>query len=145
MVESRSKDPFSEIVIQSSVLEIFSVLNSQSTVEEKRTPPWVGRVREILNEHDHASLSLNEIATILNIHPVHLSRSFKKYFHCTMGEYVRKIRIEKAVLDLLNSNQSLTTIAHDRGFADQSHLIRIFKAYLGMNPSSYKKMHKMLI
>lgn len=145
MAESRSKDPLSEIVIQSSVLEIFSVLNSQSTVEERRTPPWVGQVREILNEHDHASLSLNEIANILNIHPVHLSRSFKKYFHCTLGEYVRKIRIEKAVLDLLNSNQSLTTIAHDRGFADQSHLIRIFKAYLGMNPSSYKKMHKMLI
>jgi AraC family transcriptional regulator len=145
LAESKSKDPLSEMVIESSVLEIFSVLNKEAAVDEKKTPPWVSRARELLNDHDHTSLSLSETARLLNIHPVHLSRSFKKYFHCTLGEYVRRIRIERAVSEVLCGSRPFTAIAHDCGFADQSHFIRTFKDYLGMNPSSYKRMQRQML
>lgn len=145
LAESKSNDPLSEMIIEASVLEIFSGLNNESTDHETRMPLWVTRIREILNDHDHTSLSLTEMAHLLNIHPVHLSRSFKKYFHCTLGEYVRRIRIERAMAEMLNGNKSLTGIAHDCGFSDQSHFIRIFKAYLGTNPSFYKKMQKQML
>lgn len=145
LAESKSMDPLSEMVIESSVLEIFSVLNNESMADEKRTPPWVSRVRELLNDHDYTSLSLHETAHLLNIHPVHLSRSFKKYFHCTLGEYVRRIRVEKALYEVLEGNRSFTGIAHDCGFTDQSHFIRTFKSYLGMNPSSYKKIQNQML
>lgn len=98
--------------------------------------------KEILHENDSAALNLKEIANILTIHPVHLSRSFKKYFHCNLEEYIRRIKIEKATLGLLNSDQSLTAIAHECGFTDQSHFIRMFKDYLRMNPSLFKKIQK---
>ncbi|WP_294284382.1 AraC family transcriptional regulator [uncultured Chryseobacterium sp.] len=145
LAESKSKDLLSEMVIESSVVEIFSVLNNQPMIDEKHTPLWVKRIREILNDHDGASLNLTETAHLLNIHPVHLSRSFKTYFHCTLGEYVRRIRIGKAVSEVLKGNQPLTAIAHDCGFTDQSHFIRMFKTYLGMNPSSYKKLQKQML
>ncbi|GEN77914.1 helix-turn-helix transcriptional regulator [Chryseobacterium hagamense] len=145
LAESKSEDPLSEMVIESSVLEIFSVLNNDFMADEKGTPPWVSRAREFLNDHGAAPLSLNETARLLNIHPVHLSRSFKKYFHCTLGEYVRRTRIEKALPEMLNGHRSLTAIACDCGFTDQSHFIRTFKAYLGMNPSSFKKMQKQML
>lgn len=142
LTESKSKDPLSEMVIESLVLEIISVLNNETVLDEKDLPRWVNQVKEILHENDSTALNLKEIANILTIHPVHLSRSFKKYFHCTLGEYIRRIKIEKAALGLLNSDQSLTAIAHECGFADQSHFIRIFKDYLRMNPSLFKKIQK---
>jgi AraC-like DNA-binding protein len=145
LAESKSNDLLSGMVIESSVLEIFSVLNKELPVDEKRTPPWVSRARELLNDHDHMFLNLNETARLLDIHPVHLSRSFKKYFHCTLGEYVRRTRIEKALPEVLDGNRPLTAIAYDCGFTDQSHFIRTFKDYLGMNPSAYKKMQKQML
>jgi transcriptional regulator GlxA family with amidase domain len=85
-------------------------------------------------------LSLRNLSNELNIHPVHLSRGFPKYFRCTFGEYVRKIRVEKSLSLLPNKNLSLTEIAFNCGFADQSHFLRCFKQINGITPSDYRKL-----
>jgi transcriptional regulator GlxA family with amidase domain len=72
-----------------------------------------------------------------------LSREFSKYFEdLNFGDYVRKLRIEKAINLIENSPYSLTEIAYMTGFSDQSHFTRIFKLYTGKNPSSYRKKMK---
>lgn len=142
LTESKSGNPDSGMIIESLVLEILSLLSKTPLNIEKGTPRWVGKLQEILNDHDSINLSLDEISGLLNIHPVHLSRSFKKYFHCTLGEYVRRIKIEKAAVLILEGSRPLTSIAYDCGFADQSHLIKVFKAYMGINPSFFRSLQK---
>ncbi len=144
LAESKSGNPDSGMVIESLVLEILSLLSKTPLNIEKGSPRWVGRLREILADHDPgtASLSLSEISGMLDIHPVHLSRSFTKYFPCTLGDYVRMIKIEKAAVLLLEDSRPLTSIAYDCGFADQSHLIRVFKTYMGINPSFFRNLQK---
>ncbi|WP_255373701.1 AraC family transcriptional regulator [[Flexibacter] sp. ATCC 35103] len=76
----------------------------------------------------------------LELNPSYLSREFSKYFEdLNFGEYVRKLRIEKAINLIQNSNYTLTEIAYMTGFSDQSHFTRIFKLHTGKNPSSYRK------
>lgn len=142
LAATKMSGSFNEMVIESLVLEIISGSNNEFLTDERHIPKWVHQVKEILIENYNIPLSLNEIADILNIHPVHLSRSFSKYFHCTLGEYVRRLKIEKAMPDIVAGNTSFTDIAYECGFADQSHFIRVFKAYLKMNPSLYKKLQK---
>ena len=85
-------------------------------------------------------MSLKEISKSLDIHPAYLSREFSKYFdNLSFGDYIRKLRIEKAIELLNNSNYSLTEIAYLTGFSDQSHFTRIFKSTTGKNPSTYRK------
>src|SRR5205823_13962940 len=89
------------------------------------------------------SLSLKEVSETLNVHPAYLSREFSKYFDdFSFGDYIRKLRIEKAIQLLSSSKYSLTEIAYLTGFSDQSHFTRIFKKFIGKNPSAYKKKLK---
>lgn len=110
-----------------------------------RTPAWVKDLKEIIQDQIDAQFTfdLKKISSELDLNPSYLSREFSKYFEdLNFGEYVRKLRIEKAISLISNSSHSLTEIAYITGFSDQSHFTRIFKAYTGKNPSSYRKKSK---
>jgi AraC-like DNA-binding protein len=69
-----------------------------------------------------------------------LSREFSKYFeNLSFGEYIRKLRIEKAMHLMGSTDYSLTEIAYLTGFSDQSHFTRISKRQTGQTPTFYKK------
>jgi len=108
----------------------------------KKTPSWVKDLKEIIQDQIDAQLTfdLKKISSDLELNPSYLSREFSKYFEdLNFGEYVRKLRIEKAINLIQNSNYTLTEIAYMTGFSDQSHFTRIFKLHTGKNPSSYRK------
>lgn len=111
-----------------------------------KTPSWVEDLKEIIQDQIDAQFAfdLKKISNDLDLNPSYLSREFSKYFEdLNFGEYVRKLRIEKAINLIENSTYSLTEIAYMTGFSDQSHFTRIFKLHTGKNPSSYrKKMQK---
>jgi len=109
----------------------------------KKIPAWAQELKDIIQDHIDTSISLKEISKDLDIHPAYLSREFSKYFdNLSFGEYIRKQRIEKAVDYLKSSNYTLTKIAYLTGFSDQSHFTRIFKKFIGVNPSIYRKKLK---
>jgi len=108
----------------------------------KKTPSWVKDLKEIIQDQIDAQFTfdLKKISSDLELNPSYLSREFSKYFEdLNFGEYVRKLRIEKAINLIQNSTYTLTEIAYMTGFSDQSHFTRIFKLHTGKNPSSYRK------
>jgi AraC-like DNA-binding protein len=109
----------------------------------KKTPLWAKELKEIIQDHIDTSLTLKEISKDLDINPAYLSRKFSTYFdNLSFGDYIRKVRIEKAIELLNTSDYSLTEIAYLTGFSDQSHFSRIFKIHTGKNPSAYRKTIK---
>ena len=64
---------------------------------------------------------------------------FRRQKGCTVGEYVRHLRVDFALRQLSETENSLSDIAAAGGFADHSHLTRTFKAHLGLTPSEYRK------
>lgn len=124
------------------LLQVFKYTKSKPG-KGKRLPGWAKEVREIIQDQMDTNIALNlkEISKGLNMHPAYLSRSFSKYFdNLSFGEYIRKLRIEKATQLLTQSDYSLSEIAYLTGFSDQSHFNRIFKKHTGIQPSVYKKM-----
>ncbi len=69
--------------------------------------------------------------------PTYLSQMSPRYFRANIGEYIRKVRVDKATVLLSCKHLTLTQIAYDCGFSDQSHLIRCFKEFNGMTPGQY--------
>ena len=135
---------FADDVSASSVhgiaLDILSQLLFCEAAAGNARPRWVGRLQELLKDTSSETFSLGDLSDELNIHPVHLSRSFSRYFRCTLGEFVRSVRIEKSLRLMSRRNLSLTEIAATCGFADQSHFTRSFKRIMGVTPSSYRKI-----
>jgi AraC-like DNA-binding protein len=133
--EKHTQQPFENLL-----LEVFNKYLKTPSGYKKNTPVWAQELKEIIQDHIDTNLSLKEISKGLEINPSYLSREFSKYFEdLSFGEYIRKLRIEKAI-ELIKSNRySLTEIAYLTGFSDQSHFTRIFKKYVGKNPTAYKK------
>ena len=107
-----------------------------------KVPDWVNELRNIIQDQidTQFTFDLKKISSDLELNPSYLSREFSKYFEdMNFGEYIRKIRIDKAIDFIQNSNYSLTKIAYLTGFSDQSHFTRIFKQHTGKSPSAYRK------
>lgn len=126
--------------IQTLLMEILSKLEQHNKTLLYKNPKWVQCIDEILHDQIGEKITLEYLSKIAGIHPVHLSRDFSKYFHCTLSEYVRKLKVEKALSLIALKKSSLTEIAHECGFSDQSHFTRCFKDVNGLNPSEHLKL-----
>jgi AraC-like DNA-binding protein len=118
----------------------------QHLVQEEEThrkmPDWGLTLKEIIQDQIDRNLNPNlaEISKDLNLHPAYLSRQFSKYFDkLTFSQYIRKLRIQKAIHLLHHTSHSLSEIAYLAGFADQSHFSRMFKNETGLKPSYFRK------
>jgi AraC-like DNA-binding protein len=113
--------------------------------KSRKAPEWAKELKEMIQDQldTNMSLSLQQVSGELDINPAYLSREFSKYFeNLSFGEYIRKLRIEKAIHFIETSAYSLTEIAYLTGFSDQSHFTRIFKKQTGQTPMAYKKALK---
>jgi AraC family transcriptional regulator len=102
-------------------------------------PLWLARVRESLHDGFAEPLTLAELAAQAGVHPVHVAAAFRRYYGCTVGQYLRRRRIEFACHQLTTSATTLADIALSAGFADQSHFCRTFKRLTGLTPAAYRQ------
>lgn len=72
----------------------------------------------------------------------YFAKLFRETYNQSCKEYIEFTRINKAADLLLFTNQDLTYISQETGFADCSHLIRTFKKWKGMTPKQWKKSLK---
>lgn len=104
------------------------------------TPMWVLQLKEIIEDRWNEFVPLNELAAAFNVHPATISKYFKRYYNCTLGDYMRKIKIQRAFSLLMDTNIPLSEISDICGFTDQSHMIKIFKHYIGFLPSQIRTL-----
>lgn len=138
--EFRQSDEASSLIIEGLMLEILGEASRQSRKCSEGDPPrWLVRTLEVLRDSFTENLSLAEIARSVGVHRTHLAREFRRHYRCTIGEYVRRLRIESACRELSASDTPLAQIAQAAGFFDQSHFGRTFRQFTGMPPALYRK------
>jgi AraC family transcriptional regulator len=81
---------------------------------------------------------LAEVADDLRKDPAYLARAFRRQMGCTMSQYRRRVWVRQAAHFLSSTEAPLSEVALKAGFADQSHLCRVFKAELGLTPRAYR-------
>ena len=94
-----------------------------------------------LQEHIQDPLTVGLMASQVGLSAAHFSREFKRSTGLTPWDYVVRIRLDRARESLLNGCCSAMVASHF-GFADQSHLARLFKVRFGVSPSAYVKANK---
>lgn len=130
-------DISSHLTIQMLLLDLLNFSNKPSY---KSRPEWVQTLNELLNDKWNEPLSLAELSISTKTYPTTISKHFRKYFSCTLGEYLRKLKIENSIPLIKNSQMSLTEIAFYCGFADQSHFTRTFKQMTGFLPKDFRNI-----
>jgi AraC family transcriptional regulator len=124
-------------VAEALVNELVAEYVADSRHVQRREPRWLRQTLDRLHA-DPANESLGSVAADLDLHPVHVSRMFKRHFGVTVSQYLRKLRLQRAARALLESRESLAALAGDHGFADQSHLARELSRATSWSPAKLR-------
>jgi AraC family transcriptional regulator len=137
--EFHKTDTAARLAIEGLTIELLAEASRQRTTRVRTAPPWLRQAREMIIENFREALQLTQIAAAVGVHPVYLATAFREKFGVTIGEFVRKLRIEHACDELINGDLPLATIALRAGFTDQSHFSKLFKLYIGTTPARYRR------
>lgn len=139
--EFEQMDAVSPLAIEGFALEMIAeAARSQSKSNGRKPPLWLEQTRELLAARFNENLALPEIALTAGVHPVYLATAFRRFYRCTIGDYVRRLRVEHACREIIKADSSLADVAIASGFANQSHLCRAFKSHTGVTPTEYRAM-----
>jgi AraC family transcriptional regulator len=137
--EFQIMDSASPLSIEALTLEMLARTARLDLGGQISSPPlWLHQAKEILHEQFSQPLSLSTVAEFVGVHPAHLAKIFRKHFRCTVGEYIRRRRLECAVNELTHSDKPLAEIALAAGFYDQSHFTREIKLHNGITPAEFR-------
>lgn len=134
-------DHRSALRLEATAIELLYHLPwKHSACAESGTPRWMKDVVDILHAEFSRPFSLLAVAQRVGAHPVHVARAFRRCHHMTVGQYVRRLRVDYALKALVGED-SIADIALHAGFSDQSHLGRVFRAATGMTPRQFRLAH----
>lgn len=99
-------------------------------------PRGVTRVREHIHAHYCDAISLKELAAIACVSKYYLVRTFRAAVGVPPHRYQQRLRLTRS-LRMLRQGMPLSAVAHELGFADQSHFTRAFRAEYGTTPGAW--------
>jgi len=99
---------------------------------------WTSRVRDIVRRNLGDMPELNQVATLLEVHPQTLRRRLSSE-GATFKEIKSQLRRDTALHFLGKQGLSIEEIAHRAGFSESSAFIRAFKGWTGVTPYTYRK------
>jgi AraC family transcriptional regulator len=97
------------------------------------------RVIDYIQANLTQDLSILDLATLTGMSESHFSRSFKRSIGVAPYQYLMQQRVERAKQLLKQQVISISDIALDCGFANQTHLTKVFHQMTGMTPKAYQK------
>jgi AraC family transcriptional regulator len=134
-------DAASRLAIEGLALELIAAvarLSSRRDNTPSHPPRWLTQAHELIKSRFAEALTLSEMARAVGVHPVTLTREFRRYYRSTIGEMTRHERIEFACREILKPGAKLTDVAISAGFYDQSHFAKTFKQIMGVTPAQYR-------
>ena len=103
--EFRLRDEVSRLAIESIALGMLAEASRRvARAAERPTPAWLQQARALVEDHFAEPLPLASVAQRVGVHPVHLARTFRRFYQTTFAGYVRQVRIEFARRELAASS-----------------------------------------
>lgn len=99
----------------------------------------VHQARTYIREHFRTMESIRDVADFCQISHEHLTRRFKKETGQSPLQYLTKLRIEHALFLLLNTTDSIETIAISCGFQNGNYFAKVFRKFLQCSPEEYRR------
>jgi len=128
-----------ELVLEGLALEFLGQLARRGTKKSSRVAPqWLRDARERIHASFTERIGLSALAESYGVDPTHFARTFRRWCGCSVGEYVRGLRLQHAAEQLAVSDRPLAEVALAAGFYDQSHFTNVFKLHRGLTPAEYR-------
>jgi len=122
---------FAAVLCAVSLLERKSKLSNHDMVEA---------IQIYIRDHIDEALNLEEIANLVHLHPVYLSKFYKQETGENLSNFLLAKRMEKAAQLLLESNLHIVDISQMVGYKKPQYFIKLFKEHYGITPYQYRRI-----
>jgi len=147
--ERDSNEIGSEFLSHLLVLELFVLISRALKMEWensiKSKSPKLKELIEISVNYIHnnfeRNISLNDIAKFVFLSTSYFTRAFKEEMNISPISYLLKVRVERAMELLRETDQKVSDIALSVGFSNQQRFNEIFKKHTKMTPLQYRKQY----
>jgi two-component system response regulator YesN len=102
----------------------------------------IQKVLDYLNKNYMKNVTLVELSRFVHTNDTYLSRQFKKETGENFSIYLTKLRIEKAMLLLSNTEMKIFEIASAVGYDDPNYFTSVFKTNLNISPTEFRRLHQ---
>jgi AraC family transcriptional regulator len=137
LFEKFRSDTANDLDLESSAMNLLfeSARSNRRLPNHNKCLHWA---REYLERCYQQPMTVAKVASVAEVHPVYLSYLFRKALGQTLGEYLNGVRVRAAAVKLSSSCAPISRIAAECGFADQSHLTRVFRSLTGITPGLFR-------
>ena len=98
----------------------------------------IQRVVDYLAEHLDETLELEVLARVAHFSPYHFHRVYRGLLGETVSDTVRRLRLQRSAIDLLDRDLAIERVARRAGYASQAAFTRAFRAAYGEPPARYR-------
>lgn len=124
-----------EKFVQQRFLECTSAV---AEILTRRCNPIIKKTREYISMHLSEPISLEQMATRIEVSPFYLSKLFKEETGENFISYITTVRLDKAREMLADQRLSIKEISHDIGYSDQNYFSKLFRKKFSMTPTEYR-------
>ena len=124
----------SYIKIMTICAQYLTLSNSVSSAK----PTVAEMAKKYIGDNLDKKLCIADICNELKCSKSTLLTTFKRKYGVTVNSYLTQVRLDRAVQLLGEGDMTISEIASDTGFSDQSYFSKVFSARYGMPPSEYK-------
>lgn len=123
---------------------LYQVIREKSSFVNENKPPDPGILESIryINENAFKELYLESIAHYVGFSRSQFTRKFQKQVGVSPSHYITELRVRKVCKLLIETDCSIEQIAEQSGFKNAFYLSRVFTKKIGINPSQYRKTHR---
>jgi AraC family transcriptional regulator len=139
ITEIVAPDECASIAAEALLLELLAQLARMPRTDARPGTGWLQRADEMVHDLYRSTISVSAIAAAVGVHPATLARAYRRAYGCSVGERIRSLRLGFAARGLADSRRTVSSVALDAGFYDQSHFTRTFQRQYRMSPLQYRR------
>jgi len=125
--EFRHADDLSTLAVEGLVCDALVEAVRTHARSKVSSPSWLRQAEDYLRDNFSQPFRFEDVAKAAGVHPAHLSRVFRRNHGCTVGEYVRRLRLEHHDADSLLDQEDSEDRTREAG-ADDAHVERLDRA-----------------
>ena len=126
-------------LIMTALLRYYSFTKDESDRMIYHNVLRLAPVINYISEHYCEKIYIDDLADMINVSPDYFTKMFKDSIGRTPIEYINGLRVNRAMLLLFNTKNSMADIADEIGFCNSNYFHKIFKQYMNQSPLAYRK------
>lgn len=147
IAEHRKETAYRQIIIKNALSLIMALTVKDTGGHNGTAAAKDDKIQAILNYiHQHIAdkhlLSVQKMADTFHISKSYFNQYFKNATGSAYKKYVQEYALKLIAQQLVTRNKTVSQLAEEFGYSDESHLNRTFKAYFNQTPSAFKKQQQ---